>query len=47
MSGENLEDFLIEIEILMQYRHENIVKLLACYFFEEKLSVIFLFYLLN
>ncbi|CAK5079277.1 unnamed protein product [Meloidogyne enterolobii] len=39
--GENLEDFLVEIEILsLAKEHENIVGLHACYFFEEKLYMI-------
>uniref|UniRef100_A0A914KRE7 Protein kinase domain-containing protein n=1 Tax=Meloidogyne incognita TaxID=6306 RepID=A0A914KRE7_MELIC len=39
--GENLEDFLVEIEILSLAKdHENIVGLHACYFFEEKLYMI-------
>ncbi|KAL7075187.1 hypothetical protein ACQ4LE_006133 [Meloidogyne hapla] len=36
--GEDLDDFLVEIEILsLSKEHENIVGLHACYFFEEKL----------
>ncbi len=38
--GEELEDFLVEIEILTECKHENIVGLYACYFFEGKLSVV-------
>ncbi|KAI1717262.1 protein kinase domain-containing protein [Ditylenchus destructor] len=37
--GEVLEDFLVEIEILSQCKHENIVGLLACYFYDNKLSM--------
>lgn len=38
--GEDLEDFLIEIEILaISKNHENIVGLHACYFYQEKLYV--------
>lgn len=37
--GEDLEDFLVEIEILTSCKHENIVGLYACYFFEKKLHV--------
>ncbi|KAK6034757.1 hypothetical protein COOONC_27737 [Cooperia oncophora] len=37
--GEELEDFLVEIEILTSCKHENIVNLYACYFFEKKLHV--------
>lgn len=37
--GEELEDFLIEIEILTECRHPNIVGLYDVYFFEQKLWV--------
>uniref|UniRef100_A0A914URK6 Protein kinase domain-containing protein n=1 Tax=Plectus sambesii TaxID=2011161 RepID=A0A914URK6_9BILA len=35
--GEELEDFLVEIEILTECRHINIVGLYDVYFFEQKL----------
>lgn len=37
--GEDLEDFLVEIEILMSCRHENIVSLYDCFFKDSKLTV--------
>ncbi|CAJ0946878.1 unnamed protein product, partial [Mesorhabditis belari] len=37
--GEELEDFLVEIEILTACKHENIVSLFACYFFDQKLHM--------
>jgi len=37
--GEQVEDFVTEIEILSQCRHPNIIELLASYFVENKLSV--------
>ncbi|KAJ1350278.1 hypothetical protein KIN20_006036 [Parelaphostrongylus tenuis] len=37
--GEQLEDFLVEIDILTSCKHRNIVKLYACFFFENKLHV--------
>lgn len=38
--GEELEDFLIEIEILTECRHPNIVGLYDVYWFEQKLWVL-------
>lgn len=38
-----MEDFLVEIEILSQCKHQNIVGLITCYFFEGNLSVCFCF----
>ncbi|KAJ1354671.1 hypothetical protein KIN20_011668 [Parelaphostrongylus tenuis] len=37
--GEQLEDFLVEIDILTSCKHRNIVKLYACFFFENKLHI--------
>lgn len=38
--GEDLDDFLVEIEILaLSKNHHNIVGLHACYFHDEKLYV--------
>lgn len=37
--GEHLEDFLVEIDILTSCKHTNIVKLYACFFFENKLHM--------
>ncbi|KAK6029906.1 kinase domain protein [Ostertagia ostertagi] len=37
--GEELEDFLVEIDILTSCKHVNIVNLYACYFFENKLHM--------
>ncbi|CAJ0609754.1 unnamed protein product [Cylicocyclus nassatus] len=37
--GEQLEDFLVEIDILTSCIHVNIVKLYACYFYENKLHM--------
>ncbi|ETN77298.1 hypothetical protein NECAME_03198 [Necator americanus] len=37
--GEQLEDFLVEIEILTSCKHTNIVGLYACYFCENKLHM--------
>ncbi|KAJ1367215.1 serine threonine kinase 10 [Parelaphostrongylus tenuis] len=37
--GEQLEDFLVEIDILTSCKHRNIVKLYACFFFENKLHM--------
>ncbi|WKY16880.1 hypothetical protein Q1695_001473 [Nippostrongylus brasiliensis] len=37
--GEQLEDFLVEIEILTSCKHVNIVNLYACFFFENKLHM--------
>ncbi|EYC38816.1 hypothetical protein Y032_0692g1576 [Ancylostoma ceylanicum] len=37
--GEQLEDFLVEIEILTSCKHTNIVNLYACYFCENKLHM--------
>ncbi|CAJ0571862.1 unnamed protein product, partial [Mesorhabditis spiculigera] len=37
--GEELEDFLVEIEILQACRHENIVTLFACYYYAERLHM--------
>ncbi len=42
--GEELEDFLVEIEILTECRHPNIVGLYDVYFFEQKLWVIIHFH---
>ncbi|RWS25501.1 serine/threonine-protein kinase 10-like protein, partial [Leptotrombidium deliense] len=38
LKGEDeLEDFTVEIDILTECRHENIVELLEAFFYEEKL----------
>ncbi|KAH7731987.1 Protein GCK-4 [Aphelenchoides avenae] len=37
--GENFEDFLVEIDILAHCRHENVVQLISCYFFENAISM--------
>lgn len=37
--GEELEDFLVEINILVACSHPNIVGLYACYYHDHKLSV--------
>lgn len=37
--GEQLEDFLVEIDILTSCKHVNIVNLYACFFFENKLHM--------
>ncbi|KAK5976879.1 Protein kinase domain-containing protein [Trichostrongylus colubriformis] len=37
--GEELEDFLVEIDILTSCKHVNIVNLYACFFFENKLHM--------
>lgn len=36
---EDLEDFAVEIDILSECKHENIVQLLEAYTFENKLWV--------
>ena len=36
---EELEDFVVEIDILAECRHPNIVELLEAYFFEGNLWV--------
>lgn len=38
---DDLEDFTIEIDILSECKHKNIVELLEAYFHEGKLWVIF------
>ena len=38
---DDLEDFTIEIDILSECKHKNIVELLEAYFYEGKLWVIF------
>ncbi|XGW34125.1 hypothetical protein V3C99_018151 [Haemonchus contortus] len=38
--GEELKDFLVEIDILTSCKHANIVNLYACYFFENKLHML-------
>uniref|UniRef100_A0AC35U8C4 Protein kinase domain-containing protein n=1 Tax=Rhabditophanes sp. KR3021 TaxID=114890 RepID=A0AC35U8C4_9BILA len=37
--GEHLEDFLVEVDILQNCKHQNIVGLLACYYHENQLSI--------
>uniref|UniRef100_A0A1I7ZIZ5 Protein kinase domain-containing protein n=1 Tax=Steinernema glaseri TaxID=37863 RepID=A0A1I7ZIZ5_9BILA len=37
--GEELKDFIIEIEILVGCKHENIVGLLDCFYAENRLSI--------
>lgn len=34
-----MEDFSVEIEILSECKHKNIVELIEAYFYEEKLWV--------
>uniref|UniRef100_A0A915CZR5 Protein kinase domain-containing protein n=1 Tax=Ditylenchus dipsaci TaxID=166011 RepID=A0A915CZR5_9BILA len=36
---QDLDDLLVEIEILSQCKHDNLVRLLACYLFGDKLSM--------
>ena len=36
---EDLDDFVVEIDILSECKHKNIVELLEAYFFEDKLWV--------
>ena len=36
---EDLEDFAVEIDILTECKHRNIVQLLEAFFFENKLWV--------
>uniref|UniRef100_A0A0N4ZC20 Protein kinase domain-containing protein n=1 Tax=Parastrongyloides trichosuri TaxID=131310 RepID=A0A0N4ZC20_PARTI len=38
--GENIDDFITEVEILEGCKHENIVKLLACYYQGNQLSIL-------
>lgn len=38
-SEEELEDYVVEIDILASCNHQYIVKLLDAYFFDNKLSV--------
>ena len=37
--GEELSDFTVEIDILSECQHPNIVKLLEAFFFQENLFV--------
>lgn len=37
--GEELTDFTVEIDILSECQHPNIVKLLEAFFYQEKLYV--------
>lgn len=37
--GEELSDFTVEIDILSELQHPNIVKLLEAFFFQESLYV--------
>ena len=37
--GEELTDFTVEIDILSELQHPNIVKMLEAFFFQEKLFV--------
>ncbi|KAK0396487.1 hypothetical protein QR680_001736 [Steinernema hermaphroditum] len=37
--GEELKDFIVEIEILVGCKHENIVGLLDCFYVENRLSI--------
>lgn len=36
---DELEDFVVEIDILSECRHQNIVQLIEAYFFEDNLWV--------
>ncbi|KAI1717261.1 protein kinase domain-containing protein [Ditylenchus destructor] len=38
--GENLRDVITEVEILSLCQHRNIVSLIACYFFDNRLTMI-------
>ena len=37
--GEELSDFTVEIDILSEFQHPNIVKMLEAFFFQENLYV--------
>ncbi|CEF59982.1 Sterile20-like kinase [Strongyloides ratti] len=38
--GEDIDDYITEVEILETCKHENIVKLLACYYQKNQLSIL-------
>ena len=42
-SEQDLDDFMVEIDILAEFKHKYVVNLFETYYFEDKLWVIFFF----
>lgn len=41
LKEDDLEDFVVEIDVLTECRHPNIVQMIEAYFFDGKLWVVF------